>query len=313
MRADFSTGLKICSCCKQEKSINEFYKSKAYSDGLKCICKQCSLKKTREYLKTEKGKAMVSRFNNSAKTKERKRLWWENKTEEEKDKYRKKSRERAAKKRIMPPKKEKTLSKKKIASMEAEKKRLKKEAIANDRVSRGVKFCACCGQEKPFSEFCKKSKYKDGLDYTCKDCANKARKKREELKKKEILSKTFFCEMCEQERPMSEYHYKNGERYKGMNICKSCYVEIKIQDKRAYSFKENKKRVDNGYLNEYRKKRLKEDHAFRLYFALRKQDKQRFSDYRVHGWEDRQKLHGCSMDFFLFLYRIVVGTLDELG
>lgn len=39
-----------------------------------------------------------------------------------------------------------------------------------------TKRCTKCGQEKPITEFCKKTGSPDGHNYTCKECISKYRK-----------------------------------------------------------------------------------------------------------------------------------------
>jgi len=42
MKANFETGLKICSKCRAEKGMDGFYKNKSTADGLNWHCKQCT-------------------------------------------------------------------------------------------------------------------------------------------------------------------------------------------------------------------------------------------------------------------------------
>lgn len=55
MKADFQKGTKICSCCRQELPISEFYAKKSQPDGLNCYCKKCTddKKKKREEIKKQ--------------------------------------------------------------------------------------------------------------------------------------------------------------------------------------------------------------------------------------------------------------------
>lgn len=48
MKANFETGLKVCSCCKQELPLSLFYKNKQTTDGYEMYCKTCSNEKRRE-------------------------------------------------------------------------------------------------------------------------------------------------------------------------------------------------------------------------------------------------------------------------
>lgn len=41
MKANFETGLKVCSRCKRELSIDQFYKRNRTSDKLSYQCKDC--------------------------------------------------------------------------------------------------------------------------------------------------------------------------------------------------------------------------------------------------------------------------------
>jgi hypothetical protein len=43
--------MKLCSSCKSNKSLDQFWKSKRTKDGLKCYCIECSRAKNKEYLK----------------------------------------------------------------------------------------------------------------------------------------------------------------------------------------------------------------------------------------------------------------------
>ena len=47
---------KICSDCKELKSLKDFYKDKTHKDGLQSVCKKCFCKKTNAYKKKNKEK-----------------------------------------------------------------------------------------------------------------------------------------------------------------------------------------------------------------------------------------------------------------
>ena len=51
-----ATQLKRCTCCKQEKPLTAFAKSRQKKDGLQPFCKECSSAYVGEWQRTEKGK-----------------------------------------------------------------------------------------------------------------------------------------------------------------------------------------------------------------------------------------------------------------
>ena len=48
--------MKICSRCKQEKALIDFYADKGHADGLRSECKSCNRERVRKYTRTPKGK-----------------------------------------------------------------------------------------------------------------------------------------------------------------------------------------------------------------------------------------------------------------
>ena len=51
-----NNGLKVCSCCKEKKTIQEFYKNNTEADGYHHYCKTCTLKINSKYRNTLLGK-----------------------------------------------------------------------------------------------------------------------------------------------------------------------------------------------------------------------------------------------------------------
>lgn len=47
---------KICSRCKKDKPLSEFYKNKTHKDGYNTVCKRCYTEVEREHWKLEKTK-----------------------------------------------------------------------------------------------------------------------------------------------------------------------------------------------------------------------------------------------------------------
>lgn len=54
MKADFEKGTKVCSCCKKELPVSEFYKNKKSSDELNYWCKQCVKKYAKKHIERRK-------------------------------------------------------------------------------------------------------------------------------------------------------------------------------------------------------------------------------------------------------------------
>lgn len=50
MKADFEKGTKVCSRCRRELPISEFYKNKRNKDGLQHYCKKCKKVTHKAYL-----------------------------------------------------------------------------------------------------------------------------------------------------------------------------------------------------------------------------------------------------------------------
>ena len=69
MKADFKTGLKICSRCKRELPLSCFSKSKGRSDGLEYNCKECLSVLIKLYRNTERRNQKMKEYNNSDKGK----------------------------------------------------------------------------------------------------------------------------------------------------------------------------------------------------------------------------------------------------
>ena len=62
MMADFEKGTKVCSKCKKELPISEFYKNKSRKDGLHIQCKNCVNEYAKKYRKSTKRKEVQKRY-----------------------------------------------------------------------------------------------------------------------------------------------------------------------------------------------------------------------------------------------------------
>lgn len=67
MKADFEKETKVCSKCKRELPIREFYKCKTFSDGLHNRCKKCQKEYMKKYVRSERGKQSNKRCSDRCK------------------------------------------------------------------------------------------------------------------------------------------------------------------------------------------------------------------------------------------------------
>lgn len=67
MRANFETGLKICSTCQKELPFTAFYKCKSTFDGMQNQCKDCAKRATQTESYKEKRKEAIKRYKSSEK------------------------------------------------------------------------------------------------------------------------------------------------------------------------------------------------------------------------------------------------------
>lgn len=84
---------KVCSRCKEEKSISDFGKDRTRKGGIRCTCRACAREQTREY--REKYREKVREYDrkyrekNREKVRERARKYRENNQEKIREKQRK--------------------------------------------------------------------------------------------------------------------------------------------------------------------------------------------------------------------------------
>lgn len=114
---------KICTKCKEEKPLSEFYKDKSKKDGLKYYCKECDKKKVTDWQKKnpDRVKQLYSEYYERNRDKvDAKRAEWRDQNKEKVSQYVKKAsrtyyhnnkqthfalsaKRRAAKKQAIPP------------------------------------------------------------------------------------------------------------------------------------------------------------------------------------------------------------------
>ena len=66
---------KICSKCKEQKSIDMFHKHKRTKDGIRTRCKSCELECVREYQKNNRKKYLKSRRKSYLKHRDKNRKY----------------------------------------------------------------------------------------------------------------------------------------------------------------------------------------------------------------------------------------------
>ena len=69
MKANFETGLKICSKCRRELPLSSFYKRENYNDGLDLQCVECRRERQRIVNATTKHRENQKRYQQSKKGK----------------------------------------------------------------------------------------------------------------------------------------------------------------------------------------------------------------------------------------------------
>lgn len=98
-----------------------------------------------------------------------------------------------------------------------------------------TKKCTKCGKKKPLSEFCKSTRFKDGLSYTCKKCQKAYR-----AGNTQVVVNTKQCTRCGIEKPVSSFTKCCANKDGLHNNCKDC----KQQFERAYKKNRRKEPLD---------------------------------------------------------------------
>lgn len=121
-----------------------------------------------------------------------------------------------------------------------------------------MKKCIKCKKTKPFSEFNKNKRIKDGYHYYCRLCKNKMA-----LYDRQVRLKKGLCVKC--------------GSVSAKRLCLSCLEKRKSYDKtehamqlnRCRASKANKKRTEQGYYQKYLSNRYNNDIQFRIASCLR--------------------------------------------
>lgn len=169
MKANFETGLKICSKCRRELPLENYQKDCTKSDGLSCWCKDCFKKKKSSKEEQDKARRQRQAYYETEKGKEcRKRQYEKRKQNED---YKQKAKE--YNRQYYLDHKEELGHGDKIK---------RKVTINEEGVE--VLICTKCKKELSLSSFHKDSHSTTGYDTWCKDC-------RRELQKEKMKTEEF--------------------------------------------------------------------------------------------------------------------------
>ena len=133
-----------------------------------------------------------------------------------------------------------------------------------------MKICNKCKIEKPFNEFSKSKRLKDGLQKECINCVNKYNK---------------------------EYYLKNKDKIKinVLNYSKENYK--KITEKNKVYYLKNKDKIIKK-TSSYRKERISNDYLFKLICLARTRIWQSFKNNGFTKSSKTYKLLGCTFEEF---------------
>lgn len=148
-----------------------------------------------------------------------------------------------------------------------------------------IKICTKCKIEKPFDEFGKDKKAKDGLKYQCKSCEREYRKQHYQANKKyykESNKKYYQTNKEIIKESYKEYRQDNKERIK--KYCKEYYQVNKEKIKeRTKEYRQANKEYCKEYIKEWyqvNKERVKE---------YNKDNKERKKEYTKEWYRERRK------------------------
>lgn len=195
MKANFETGLKICSRCKRELPISCYQKDSSNVDGLGVSCKEC-LKKKRQspegreqykayrdrYYQTEKGKVCarksyekrMSKEENRVANKERAKRWYQQ--NHQRDRYMRK--------------------------------------VFVDDFGNEVLNCTKCGRILLVDEFHKDLSTQCGYDTWCKDCRSQLQKDRMQREDVKEHYNSYMRDYCKTEKGRASKRNSYLKRYR---------------------------------------------------------------------------------------------------
>ena len=150
-----------------------------------------------------------------------------------------------------------------------------------------MKSCNKCNLQKPYSEFHKHKRYKDGHRNHCKSCYNKNHKKwREENKEK--YQKEYNEKRKKWREENKEYHKEYSKKWREENK-----EHLKEYSKKYY---QNNKDERNEYTKNYIANRVKTDNLFRLSSNMRSLIYKSFFKKGYSKNTKTAKILGCSFE-----------------
>jgi hypothetical protein len=194
------------------------------------------------------------------------------------------------------------------------------------------KKCRICGEVKDIIFFVKCKSMKDGYRNDCKKCSNKKFNDTEKVRnrnlKKEIKNEGIkACRVCDQEKPLDDYHIKRGTPDGHRQECKECVKEILKKYKELPDFKEKQKEYDKqryDLLRDQILERKKQYHIENREEILeKKKDYRKIEEYKINYklWreENKERLSYLQSEYrkrypYVIAWRTILhSTLKRLG
>ena len=130
-----------------------------------------------------------------------------------------------------------------------------------------IKICCKCKVVKPFDEFGKDKKAKDGLNYNCKSCIKELNKEYREANREKKAAKAKKYYEANKEKiitQVKEYYEANKEKKKEYRQAN----EERMKEYKKEYYQTNKEKVKE-YIKQYQKERRKTDPLYKMKGNLR--------------------------------------------
>lgn len=158
-----------------------------------------------------------------------------------------------------------------------------------------MKICSDCKEEKPYTEFKKGSRYKDGYRGQCKLCLRKKRKAYDEINQKTVseTKKRWNLENKEHRQHQArQYYLENQERLlQKAKLYRLANPNIRKQQKAKFAI------AQPQYFKNYIKNRKQVDCLFKLIINTRSLLNTSFKRYKYRKNSKTATILGCSFEF----------------